>query len=185
MRKVFAVLLCGVMLAVMSSCAWGDVAINATNFPDENFRNYVSNNCDTNNDGTLSDTEIARIRSIHVYGEGITSLKGIEYFTALTLLDCESNQLTTLDVSRNTALTTLRCSYNQLTTLDVSRNTALTVLYCYNSQLAMLDVSNNTALTELSCYNNQLTTLDVSGCTALMALWCSSNQLTTLTITTL
>ena len=31
----------------------------------------------------------------------ITSLKGIEYFTALKVLNCSKNQLTTLDVSKN------------------------------------------------------------------------------------
>ena len=52
----------------------------------------------------------------------ITSLKGIEYFTALTSLNYRYNQLTTLDLSKNTALKVLNCSKNQLTTLDVSKN---------------------------------------------------------------
>ena len=82
--------------------------------------------------------------------------------TALTELDCRSNQLTKLDVSKNTVLTTLYCWDNQLTKLDVSKNTALTDLACYNNQLTSLDVSKNTALTYLDCDNNQLTSLDIS-----------------------
>lgn len=84
----------------------------------------------------------------------LTSLKGIEYFTALTSLYCIYNQLTSLDVSNNTALTALYCYDNRLTSLDISNNTALTYLSCPNNQLTFLDVSKNTALTALYCENN-------------------------------
>jgi hypothetical protein len=102
--------------------------------------------------------------------------------TALTILWCFSNQLTSLDVSSNTVLTKLYCDNNQLTSLDVSANTALTTLYCHRNQLTSLDVSANTALTELSCYDNQLTSLDVSNYTALTFISCYSNQLTNLDV---
>ena len=74
----------------------------------------------------------------------------------VTVLYCNGNQLTDLDVSKNTALTGLGCSDNQLTALDVSQNSALTLLNCSDNQLTTLDVSKNTALTWLYCYNNQL-----------------------------
>ncbi len=57
-------------------------------------------------------------------------------------------------MSNNTALIKLDCDNNQLTSLDVSNNTALTKLYCSDNQLTSLDVSNNTALTYLDCQNN-------------------------------
>ena len=41
----------------------------------------------------------------------ISDLTGIEDFSALTYLDCRSNQLTNLDVSFNDALTDLRCGF--------------------------------------------------------------------------
>ena len=159
------------------------IAIDATNFPDENFREYVSSNCDTDKDTYLSDDEIAAVTSIDVsWKQKITSLEGIEYFTALTELRCYDNQLTFLDVSKNTALTFLGCGYNQLTSLDVSKNTALTVLYCYYNQLTSLDVSKNTALTWLTCNHNQLASLVVSKNAALTVLSCSDNQLTSLDV---
>ena len=102
--------------------------------------------------------------------------------TALTELICHNNQLTSLDFSKNTALTQLKCDNNQLTSLDVSKNTALTQLECDNNQLTSLDVSKNTALTELDCNNNQLTSLDISKNTALTSLDCNFNQLTTLDV---
>ena len=157
------------------------VAIDDTNFPDADFRTFVKN-FDTNKDDSLSDTEIAAVKVINYPHIGITNLKGIEYFTALKILNCESNRLTTLDVSKNTALTDLNCSGNQLTTLDVSKNTALTDLYCSGNQLTVLDVSKNTALKTLWCDENQLTVLDVSKNTALKILLCDANQLTVLNV---
>ena len=131
--------------------------------------------------------KIAAITSLDVSGTedapgALTSLQGIEYFESLTFLKCDSNQLTTLDVSANTALTFLMCNSNQLTSLDVSANTALTYLYCHSNQLTKLDVSANTALTYLSCSSNSLTSLDVSRNTALMNLSCYSNSLTSLDV---
>ena len=82
-----------------------DVAIDATNFPDANFRAYVLENCDSNGDGTLSAAEIAAVTEINCYDMGIASLQGVEYFTALTYLNCGWNQLTELDMCANTALT--------------------------------------------------------------------------------
>ena len=160
----------------------GDVDINNTNFPDDNFRKYVEEKCDKDGNGVLSQGEIGAVNKINVNNKKIADLKGIEYFTALTSLNCGNNQLTSLDVSKNTALEWLWCYDNQLTSLDVSRNTALTELSCNKNQLTELDVSKNTALTGLSCSGIQLTSLDVSRNTALTGLSCSKNQLTELDV---
>ncbi len=135
---------------------------------------------DYNGDGQISILEASLKTRLNCYFYGIRVMDEIKYFTALTYLDCDNNQLTSLDLSNNTALTTLYCYDNQLTSLDVSNNTALTTLYCFDNQLTSLDVSNNTALTALQCYNNQLTALDVSNNTALTHLTCRNNQLTAL-----
>ncbi len=157
------------------------VTIDNTNFPDANFRTVVKK-FDTNQDSSLSDTEIAAVKKINCSNKGITNLKGIEYFTSLNILWCTDNQLTALDVSENTALTKLNCCFNKLTSLDVSKNTALTILECNANRLTALDVSKNTALTELNCSVNKLTSLDVSKNTALTELYCNDNQLTSLDV---
>ena len=158
------------------------VAIREANFPDETFRTYVRNTFDEDVDGYLRKNEIAKVTEINVRGEDITSLKGVEHFTALTELICDFNQLTAIDVSKNSALQTLCCSGNQLTTLDVSSNSDLQVLECANNQLTALNLSKNSALTYLTCINNQLNALDMSKNTALTELWCHDNQLTALDV---
>ena len=132
-------------------------------FPDEYFRDYVSQNLDTNvRDGKLDQTELDRVTEIKVSNKRISSLKGIEWFKNLEKLYCGNNNLTSLDVSKNPKLEVLGCDHNNLTSLDLSNNTKLTELYCHNNQLKSLDVSNNTSLIELDCSNNELTSLDLS-----------------------
>ncbi len=156
------------------------VRINATNFPDENFRKYIKENFDEDNDDIVDDVE--NVKSISVDWRSIYSLKGIEYFGALEELVCQGNKLTNLDVSKNTALERLDCSVNKLTSLDVSKNTALKDLNCSVNKLTSLDVSKNTALERLDCVGNMMTRLDVSKNTALERLDCGSNDLTSLDV---
>jgi hypothetical protein len=160
------------------------IAIDKANFPDDNFREYLLNQ-DYGQDGVLTETEIMFIDDIDVYDMEISSLQGIEYFTALTVLDCEDNELTTLDISKNTALVKLYCSMNYLTSLDITNNVALKCLSCYDNELTSLDVSKNTALTFLDCEENKITALDISMCTELESLTCGDNELTQLDISNL
>ncbi|MFT4684635.1 MAG: hypothetical protein ACI863_001243 [Flavobacteriales bacterium] len=133
-------------------------------------------------DGVVTTANISSLTSLNFGTKGISSLTGIKDFTALTILYCDSNSLTSLDVISNTALTTLVCRSNSLTSLDVSSNTALTELYCSSNSLTSLDVSSNIALTTLWCYSNSLTSLNVSSNAALTSLDCESNSLTSLNV---
>ena len=169
--------------------------------PDDNFQSYLYKEGIIVLEGTVAYGDIKGISKVSCHQIDIWDLEGIQYFTALTelycysnnltsldlsknaaltVLHCEGNQLTSLDVSKNTALTTLDCGDNKATSLDVRKNTALTKLCCYSNKLTSLDVSKNNALTELECQNNQLTSLDVSKNAALTQLWCEDNQLTSL-----
>ncbi len=168
------------MVPLSALAADGDVAINETNFPDTVFRAYVQKEFDTNNDSVLSEAEIAGAKEIKAYSSKISSLKGVEHFTALETLECGGNKLTELDVSKNTALEKLIAFGNPLTQLDVTKNTALASLDCSHNQLSQLDVTKNTALAILNCSHNQLTQLDVTKNTLLIDLFCPRNQLTSL-----
>ena len=160
------------------------VEINDENFPDEGFRNYVKSNFDKDSNGILSVEEINNATRVDIsyYNYAITDLKGIEYFVALTYLDCQNLELDELDVSRNTALTDLQCYNAGITALDVSNNTALTVLDCSYTGITELDVSNNTALTYLNCSDTEITALNVSNNTALTYLNCDSTGITSLDV---
>ena len=171
-----------VHLILYRAGAVSDVKIDAANFPDEIFRDYVATEFDIDSDGVLSVKEYLAVTKINVSDEGVSDLTGIQNFIYLSDLDCSYNDLTALDVSKNTSLTDLDCSYNDLTALDVSKNTSLTDLNCYNNRLTALDVSKNTSLTDLNCYDNRLTALDVSANKQLAVLSCASNALTELNV---
>ena len=151
------------------------VKIDETNFPDANFRAFVSD-FDTNKDEKLSIAEIAVVTKIDCDDKGIANLKGIEHFTALQTLICSGNKLTSLDLKSNAALTFLNCNNNRLAELDVSKNTKLTDLFCDGNQLIVLDVSLNTALKNLFCQKNQLTSLDLANTSIGYLLYANDNS---------
>lgn len=156
------------------------VFIDENSFPDEYFRQYVSENYDLDGDGYLDEEECGKVESLIFNSDPISTFAGIEYFPNLNSFQCYNCGTSELDVSHNTALTWINCERCNLKSLDVSHNPALEKLYCSNNQLTELDVSNCPLLTELGCSYNQLTELDVSNCPLLTSLNCDNNQITTL-----
>ena len=151
-------------------------------FPDENFRKYVQENFDSDNNGSLSDEERADVNIINVGGMKIKSLEGVELFYDLEYLHCNSNDLTELDLKSNTKLKSISCSNNSLTSLDLSNNTELEKLQCIKNQISTLNVSKCAKLTDIDCRNNKITELDISGLTELKKMLCDYNSLTSLSV---
>ena len=137
------------------------VAIDATNFPDEAFRQYVADNFDKDKDGALNQTERNAVKEIRISNSGCTSLQGLKYFSKLTDLFCSDNNLTELDVSENPELKRLICYNNSLTSLNLNKNTKLESLNCNKNKLTVLDLRENKSLWWLRCNNNCLTSLDL------------------------
>ena len=188
------------------------VDINADNFPDENFRNWLLSQS-YGDDAVITDDEMATITKIEARACKIQDLTGIEFFTELrelnvgnyvgaseenwntiTSLNLSSNtklrklwindnNLNTLNISNNPDLRNLDVSNNALTGLDVTSNDKLYALYCNNNQLTELDVTYNPTLAVLSCYGNQLYEIDVTSNEALEQLFCENNQLSEIDVT--
>ncbi len=188
----FLILTAVIILALGAGTATADVEINETNFPDDNFRNYVSETFDTDGDGILSLAERTVPTVIDCLGKQIQSLKGVEFFPSLkelvcclnqlteldvsdnpklTYLNCYSNQLTDLDISMLTELEDLRCSYNDLTALNTSSNRKLKILRCYHTKISSLKLQNNTLLENLEIDGNpNLHSVNISACPILCEL---------------
>ncbi|MFT9242585.1 MAG: hypothetical protein ABF507_04320, partial [Bifidobacterium aquikefiri] len=160
----------------------GDVAINASNFPDATFRAYVAEQFDKDSNGALSATEISQATEVEQWGylaEGVRSLDGIEYLSSLESLTVEGMAFQSLNLSRNTVLHSLTVTGTGIVTLDLSANTALDSLTIRETPLNSLDVTSNTALTRLTVARVNLRSLDVSANTALAQLAVSA-ELTSL-----
>ena len=69
------------------------VPINEANFPDTNFRAYIAESFDINQDGKLSEEECLAVQKIDVSGMQIKSLKGICRFIELRDLNASDNLL--------------------------------------------------------------------------------------------
>jgi|GEM_PF-2030721 len=156
-----------------------NVQISETNFPCANFRAWLLMQT-WGSKGYITEAEIENITSINVAWWNITDLTGIHFFSNLTFLHADGNQLTSLDVSMLSNLVELWCRNNQLTSLNVSGLTNLRYLYCRQNQLDSLDLSGLINLRWLGCASNRLTWLDVSDLINLETLYVDGNQLISL-----
>ena len=156
------------------------VPINSSNFPDNNFREYVKT-FDLDRNGYLSDYELSHVRNIHCENMHIRSVKGIEYFTEIQGLWCLNNQIFNWDLSGNPHLKGIWCSHNNFTSLDFSACPELEWVYCFNCKLESLNIRNNPELAYLECNANpNLKELDLSGNPKLENLFASECGLTSL-----
>ena len=161
------------------------VEINSTNFPDQDFLQYVKDNIDTadttgQKDGKLSQAERDAVTEISITNTNCTDLTGIAYFANLTELNCYHNQLTTLDVSKNAKLRILKCYNNGMEKLNLGDITHLTLLNCDDNNLTELDVSKNPDLEDLECRENKLRRVVIGKKYRLTTLYLRGNQLTSL-----
>ena len=134
---------------------------------------------------TLGFEGVSASTTLTLNNAGMTTLAGIGHFASLKELQCEKNQLTSLNLSGLSNLVRLSCGNNQLTSLNLSGLTSLTYLVCYTNQLTSLNLDGTTGLEFLDCSDNKLTSLDVSKLTKLTTLKCYKNQLTTLDVSKL
>lgn len=159
---------------------------------------------DANNDGIIQISEVAQVSELNVSFAQIEDLTGIEYFTALKVLKCEGNKLTSLDISSSLLLEILNCSSNKFVSLEITDLPVLNnLVVAPNNSLVNLTVTNLPQLTllklhsnlfssqldklvTLNCSNNGLTSLllyvNYPGLDLLKNIDCSNNALTTLNI---
>ena len=180
MKKLIFIFITVLMAAL---AARADVTINATNFPDANFRNYLMSEYPS---GTITTAQLnARTELILEY-KSISNMTGVQYFTQLKKLSLYGNNLTSINVRALTKLTYLNLGKNKLTSINVDNNTALEQLYLQSNQLTSVTVeflsdlrtlwvSQNPNLTNLECACNDLSNFDIYNCTALQNLSCFNN----------
>ncbi len=127
------------------------VKIDAEHFPDDTFRAGIAG-YDTDKDGCLSEQEISMITSLNYDGgdngawKEAASFKGIEYLTALEIIDL---------------------SFNNVTELDLSANVKLKRLSLHNMPLQSINLKNNADLESFNGSGLELKSLDMTGCTNL------------------
>lgn len=153
------------------------VKVDETNFPDAVFRNFIIGKVDVDPQGFTTQEELDTIEKIDLRGQGITSLKGIEYLTQLSDLYVQDNDIASVDLSKNLNLYNLYIGENGLTSIDVSAITGLGALSVADNELSTIDVSNNPNLYSLDVSNNHLDTIDLDNNLGLSSLSISENYI--------
>ena len=90
-----------------------------------NWGNGKRETLSIDNDGARFDHDYSgkSLRTVTITGKNIT------------VLECQGNELVSLNFSKNKTLKELNCNSCRLTSLDVSKNVALIRLYCMNNNL--------------------------------------------------
>ena len=187
MKKSFCVLVSFMFL--LTACQDDEPVSKIPSIPmdkmDNNFKAYLLQNFDLNEDGIISEREAAEVKKMNCSGMTIINLEGIQYFPNLEELDCSGNYFyLSIDVSRNHKLKKLICSKSGIIKLDVSKNLALETLICESSYgLGRLQsIQINPALKDLRIIDHEMSSLDFSGHQSLKELWCDGNELASLDI---
>ena len=163
------------------------IDINATNFPDANFRKVLTaySSEKVKNVPVLTEADIAKITDLGNEKSDtkfkdeaanlakVVNFKGIEKLTALksfTLTNTQKN-FKALDLSQNTALTFVDVSgCTNLADLTLPETAAIGTLLLQNTAIKEIDVSKYTGLMILNVSDTKLTALDVKANTELETL---------------
>ncbi|RUT70772.1 T9SS C-terminal target domain-containing protein [Flavobacterium cupreum] len=141
-------------------------AVDCSSFtliPDANFEQALIDlkiDIDGKN-GKVLTSSIAVVKDLNVELNEIADLTGIEGFASLEFLNCQFNDLTSLNLSKNLNLIELYCHGNLLTALDVAANKNLTTLQANKNKIKSLDISKNTSLVYINASENALGTLNL------------------------
>jgi hypothetical protein len=187
---------------VITFCFFNGLSAQIINFPDANFKaqllksdgvnyriGYDSDNepirIDTNLNGEIEVSEAMNIYGLQLNGSNISDLTGIKYFLNLFVLNCDFNQLTSLDLNGLSNLNYLYCTHNLFTSLDVSNLKNLYLLDCSYNQLISLKTDNLSNFNELICNGNKLTSLNLTGLTNINRIECYFNLISSLDFSSL
>lgn len=86
------------------------IALDTTNFPDKNFRDYLASNFDMDGDNYLSQEEVETITDISVMG--ISDLTGIKLLTSLSELWVSNSSLNKIDIRGMKSITYVNYASN-------------------------------------------------------------------------
>lgn len=145
------------MVFLLSCSVHAQNILSEDNFPDAQLRSFLSDTF-----GALTAAEAAVVESLDCSNRGIADLTGLSYFTGLTRLYVQHNEVS--DLSELEALADLEVIYawsNQLTNIDViaSLDHLRVVLICCNQISSLPFLGHLTQLESLVIYDNQLTSL--------------------------
>ena len=136
--------------------------------PDANFKTaLIDLGIDTSGNGEIEESEALVVTQLDISNKNISDLEGIQFFTNLLELNCDHNQLTSINITNLTKLVVLSVTENSLTSLNIINFSDLKTLYAGNNVLTTLTITNSLNIETISLIDNQLISIDASGLTKL------------------
>ena len=152
------------------------VILNDINFKDGNFRKRITDITGVQEGQLISNEQIARITELNLRNSGIENLDGIEFFTALEMLNCYDNNITELDLRNNINLTEVDFGDNFISEFKLPRN--IKIIRCKDNLFTKLNLSEYNQLNTLDCSKNKdLVLIDVSKNKLLENLYASETKI--------
>ncbi|MBR2295719.1 MAG: fibronectin type III domain-containing protein [Clostridiales bacterium] len=160
----------------VSVSEYSAIAINALNFPDVDFRNFIMEEID-DGDGFLSDKEIKNTKEMSLSGVGDTT--GLSFFTSLESLELYG-RIAYLNASGCESLIEILGRESAVSVVNLSGCSNLERCY-YLYEVESADVSGCSSLRSLGFHcKKSFASLDLSDCASLESLACDMCGLTEL-----
>lgn len=156
-----------------------DLPLDEAHFPDAELRKALQK-YDKNLSGVLSVAEQNAVTYVQCTYSGVKDLTGLEHFKNLEVLSIYGNDLTELNLEPFPKLKAIDCENNNLTSLDLSHNPLLEDVALYGNQIQFLTLGQQDNLTYLGATNNCLTNIDLSTAPNLEGVSLEGNKLTTI-----
>lgn len=145
------------------------ITTNSLTIPDD-VKAAVDNLLYSGTSLVLDLNDFPNLESLGCIDMGLTTLNGYipeTYKSKLTVLICDNNQLTEVNLAEYPNLRTLSCYYNKIENLDPSQAPYLQNLSCFGNKISTIDISTNSDLTDWRCgdqtgTNDESTTIQVT-----------------------
>ncbi len=145
-------------------------------------RTHIPRIIDTNLDREISMDEALLVTSLDLAGGSITSLEDLKYFTNISYIDADGNNISEIDLNMLPLLQILYASENEITEINVSQNPELTNLFLSKNQISTIDLSKNLKLRGFLIDNNKLEELNLSHNDKIAGLYAHANHLSALDV---
>lgn len=140
-------------------CFFASSKAQIVNIPDANFKakllaassinttakdlagNYFK--IDINNNGEIEQSEALNVYTLDVSNCLISSIEGIKSFKNIETINCEQNNISSLNLSSNRSIGQLICNNNLLTSLDVRGLDWIFEINCNSNKITSLYINNN------------------------------------------
>jgi len=184
LSAIIAVALAVVPFAGSASAAETKIALNAANFPDSAFREYIANLADVDKNGYLDQEECDDVVEIEkpLGTSDWFSLKGVSYFKNLQTLNVIPGSFESIDLKQNVNLVHVTISDSNLRSLDLSQNSKLDYLHIFGDPkglenlqlpqtgtLSALFIANTGVSSIYLSHSGNIHNIDISGTPMLAA----------------